>query len=204
MAKKKVAVPPVADRPDLAVREFTEDFLRHLFYTQATVLEMATPNDLYSALACTIRNRLLERWLHTASTYNQPGVRMVSYLSAEFLLGPHLENNLVNLDIERVARAAIEGLGLDLDAIVQTEEEPGLGNGGLGRLAACYMESPGDAGSAGDRVRHPLRVRHLRPGDPRRLAGGNHRHVAAPGQPVGDPACRRSPTTSSGAGAPSA
>jgi glycogen phosphorylase len=124
-----------------AVREFTEDFLRHLFYTQGTVLEMATPNNLYAALACTIRNRLLERWLHTASAHGRPGVRTVSYLSAEFLLGPHLENNLVNLGIQHVARAAIEGLGLDFARIVDQEEEPGLGNGGLGRLAACYMES---------------------------------------------------------------
>jgi glycogen phosphorylase len=128
-------------RPNPAVREFTEDFLRHLFYTQATVLEMATPHDLYAALAFTIRNRLVERWLHTASTHGRAGVRMVSYLSAEFLVGPHLENNLVNLGVQDVAREAIESLGLDFDLIADQEEEPGLGNGGLGRLAACYMES---------------------------------------------------------------
>jgi starch phosphorylase len=124
-----------------AIKAFTEDFLRHLFYTQGTVLEMATPNDLYTALACAVRNRILERWLHTVKTYAKPGVRTVSYLSAEFLLGPHLENNLVNLGILDETREAMGGLGLDFKRLVEQEEEPGLGNGGLGRLAACYMES---------------------------------------------------------------
>ena len=122
-------------------RAFTEDFLQHLFYTQGTVLRMATPNDLYTALACTVRNRLLERWFHTVRTYYESDVRIVSYLSAEFLLGPHLEQNLVNLGIYDEAREAMDGLGLDLRKMIEHEEEPGLGNGGLGRLAACYMES---------------------------------------------------------------
>jgi glycogen phosphorylase len=104
-------------------------------------LETATPNDLYMALAYTVRNQLLERWLHTVENYSKPGVRIVSYLSAEFLLGPHLENNLVNLGIYEEARSAMEGLGLDLGKIIEQEEEPGLGNGGLGRLAACYLDS---------------------------------------------------------------
>ena len=122
-------------------RKFTWEFLRHLFYTQGRTLEMATPNDLYMALACTVRNQLLERWLHTVENYPKPGVRIVSYLSAEFLLGPHLENNLVNLGIYDEAREALEELGLDLRKIIEQEEEPGLGNGGLGRLAACYLDS---------------------------------------------------------------
>ncbi|MGE5358272.1 MAG: glycogen/starch/alpha-glucan phosphorylase [Bacteroidales bacterium] len=140
--RKAATVPAApAKRRRLAPRTFAEDFLRHLHYTQVTVLEMATPNDLYTALACAVRNRLLERWLHTIKTYPHPDTRIVGYLSAEFLLGPHLKNNLVNLGIYDEAREAIEGLGLDFDKIVDQEEEPGLGNGGLGRLAACYMES---------------------------------------------------------------
>jgi starch phosphorylase len=120
---------------------FTREFLRHLYYTQGRVLKMATPNDLYMALARTVRNQLLERWLHTVENYSKPGVRIVSYLSAEFLLGPHLENNLINLGIYNEARHALEDLGLDLGKIIDQEEEPGLGNGGLGRLAACYLDS---------------------------------------------------------------
>src|SRR5207237_703236 len=67
--------------------------------------------------------------------------RTVSYLSAEFLMGPQLENNLINLGIYEEARDAMKTLGLDLQELLEQEEEPGLGNGGLGRLAACYLDS---------------------------------------------------------------
>jgi glycogen phosphorylase len=130
-----------ATGPGNEIKNLTREFLRHLFYTQGRTLEMATPNDLYMALAVTVRNQLLERWLHTVQNYDKPGVRIVSYLSAEFLLGPHLENNLVNLGIYDEARRAMEDLGLDFRIIIEQEEEPGLGNGGLGRLAACYLDS---------------------------------------------------------------
>jgi len=132
---------PKATGPGNEIKNLTREFLRHLFYTQGRTLEMATPNDLYMALAVTVRNQLLERWLHTVQNYDKPGVRIVSYLSAEFLLGPHLENNLVNLGIYNEARRAMEDLGLDFRNIIEQEEEPGLGNGGLGRLAACYLDS---------------------------------------------------------------
>jgi len=127
--------------PGAKTREFAREFLRHLYYTQGGVLETATPNDLYMALARTVRDQLLDRWLHTVENYSKPGLRVVSYLSAEFLMGPHLENNLVNLGIYDEARKALDDLGLDLGEIMEQEEEPGLGNGGLGRLAACYLDS---------------------------------------------------------------
>jgi starch phosphorylase len=141
--KKKTAKErlPKGIGPGTARQKFSQDFLRHLFYTQGRVIETATPNDLYMAAAHTVRNQLLERWLHTVGNYHKPGVRIVSYLSAEFLLGPHLENNLINLGIYDEAREALEDLGLDLRKIIEQEEEPGLGNGGLGRLAACYLDS---------------------------------------------------------------
>lgn len=138
MGKKNLAKDMV---PGKEPSKFAGEFLRHLFYTQGRVLETATPNDLYMAVAYAVRNQLLERWLHTVENYPKPGVRIVSYMSAEFLLGPHLENNLVNLGIYDEARNALKDLGLDLEKIIQQEEEPGLGNGGLGRLAACYMDS---------------------------------------------------------------
>jgi glycogen phosphorylase len=116
-------------------------FLDNLFYLQGRFLEVATTNDLYQAAAYTVRDRMLERWIKTAQTYKKTNARTVCYLSAEFLLGPHLVNNLVNLGILEAAREAGAELGLDFDAIVEAEEEPGLGNGGLGRLAACYMDS---------------------------------------------------------------
>jgi starch phosphorylase len=140
---KTAAKKPLSQATDSGkeTQNFTREFLRHLFYTQGRVLAMATPNDLYMALARTVRDQLLERWLHTVQNYSKPGVRIVSYLSAEFLLGPHLENNLINLGIYGEARNAVEDLGLDLKKLIEQEEEPGLGNGGLGRLAACYMDS---------------------------------------------------------------
>jgi starch phosphorylase len=113
----------------------------NLFYLQGRFPDVATPHDHYMALSYTVRDRMLERWIRTAQTYKDSGARTVCYLSAEYLLGPHLVPNLINLGIFDNARAAVSELGLDFDAIVDQEEEPGLGNGGLGRLAACYLES---------------------------------------------------------------
>ena len=94
-------------------------------------------------------------------------------------------NNLLSLGIEEEVREALTRLGLDLDELIEHEEEPGLGNGGLGRLAACFMDSLATLEHPGHRPRHPLRVRHLRSGHPRRLAGRDDRPLAAPRQPVG-------------------
>ena len=116
-------------------------YIDNLFYVQGRFREVATQNDLYMAAAYTVRDRLLERWLKSAKLYKDSKSRTVCYLSAEFLLGPHLANNLVNLGISEVAQQAGEEMGLDFMEILETEEEPGLGNGGLGRLAACYLDS---------------------------------------------------------------
>jgi glycogen phosphorylase len=101
----------------------------------------ATKNDLYLALALTVRDRLLERTVETMETYGGVNARRVAYLSAEYLPGPHLANNLLNLGITEVTHEALRDLGYDFDQIVAQEEEPGLGNGGLGRLASCFMDS---------------------------------------------------------------
>jgi glycogen phosphorylase len=101
----------------------------------------ATLQDWYMALAYTVRDRMLERWAATVEGYATRELRVACYLSAEFLIGPQLGNNLVNLGIEANTRAAMQSLGQDLDTLLAIEEEPGLGNGGLGRLAACYLDS---------------------------------------------------------------
>jgi starch phosphorylase len=95
------------------------------------------------ALAYTVRDRMLNRWVKSMDllTKNRKEARIVSYLSAEFLVGPHLGNNLISLGIYDQVRLAVTQLGLDLDDLLEQEEEPGLGNGGLGRLAACFMDS---------------------------------------------------------------
>ena len=116
-------------------------FLDNLFYIQGRFPEVATANDNYQALAYTIRDRLLHLWITTAKTYKDTRARTVCYLSAEYLFGPHLGNNLMNLGITDNTRQAMQEIGLDLDELLEQEEEPGLGNGGLGRLAACYMDS---------------------------------------------------------------
>ncbi|MBI1398080.1 MAG: glycogen/starch/alpha-glucan family phosphorylase [Betaproteobacteria bacterium] len=116
-------------------------FLDNLFCVQGKFPGLATRTDYQLALAHAIRDRLLHRWISTAAAYTAQGARTVAYLSAEFLMGPHLGNNLINLGIWPQAEQAMAELGLDLDQLLSDEVEPGLGNGGLGRLAACYIDS---------------------------------------------------------------
>lgn len=115
--------------------------LDHLHYSVGRLPSVAATHDYYRALALAIRDRMQHRWINTAQTYFDLNRKIVCYLSAEFLMGPHLGNNLVNLHVEQEARNAMATLGHDLDAILACEKEPGLGNGGLGRLAACYLDS---------------------------------------------------------------
>ena len=128
-------------RSGLSPSTIAQAFSDNLAYLCARFPEVATLNDRYVALAYSVRDRLLHRWINTAHTYYQLRSRSVCYLSAEFLMGPQLGNNLVNLGIYDQVREATEQLGLDLDELLEQEEEPGLGNGGLGRLAACFLDS---------------------------------------------------------------
>ncbi|QGU32859.1 glycogen/starch/alpha-glucan phosphorylase [Thermochromatium tepidum] len=128
-------------RTGLSKAALKQDFLDNLFYIQGRFREVASPHDLYMAAAFTTRDRLLKHWVESAQVFKTSHARTVCYLSAEYLLGPHLATNLVNLGIMETAHEASKELGLDLEAILEEEEEPGLGNGGLGRLAACFMES---------------------------------------------------------------
>ncbi|MFA6409661.1 MAG: glycogen/starch/alpha-glucan phosphorylase [Gammaproteobacteria bacterium] len=116
-------------------------FLDNLTYIQGKFSPIATKHDYYTALAYTVRDRLMDSWTKTAHTYFQKATRTICYLSAEFLLGPQLHNNIECLGIEEEVRQAVDSVGLDLDELIDGEPEPGLGNGGLGRLAACYMDS---------------------------------------------------------------
>jgi starch phosphorylase len=126
---------------DSEARGLAEAMRRHLFYSQAKSPSLATPHDYYRCLALAVRDLLLQNWVDTAEAYTEKHVRTATYLSAEYLLGPHLENNLVNLGIRPAAEAACAELGLSLEDLIAQEPEPGLGNGGLGRLAACFQES---------------------------------------------------------------
>src|SRR3954465_10768650 len=108
------------------------DFIRKLFFELAKFPGVATRNDHYLALAYTVRDRLLHRWVRSARTYLEGQHRTVIYLSAEYLLGPQLAHNMLALEIENEVRSAMDMMGLDVDELLEHEEEPGLGNGGLG------------------------------------------------------------------------
>jgi starch phosphorylase len=128
--------------PGKVTADEIKDAFRDNLHSRLGRLErFATKNDLYLALALTVRDRLFERIVETMDTYGGVNARRVAYLSAEYLPGPHLANNLLNLGITEVTREALRELGYDLDEIAAQEEEPGLGNGGLGRLASCFMDS---------------------------------------------------------------
>jgi starch phosphorylase len=129
-------------RTGLTVEALKQDLADNLYYVQGKFPAIATKNDFYMALAYTVRDRQLRRWINTIETYlKQKEPKVVCYLSAEFLLGPRLGNSLISLGIYNEVRQATEELGLDLNELIEQEAEPGLGNGGLGRLAACYMDS---------------------------------------------------------------
>jgi len=128
-------------RRGMGVADLKQAVLDHLHFTQARTVALATRNDWYMAVACAVRDRMLDDWLTSLSHLRDKDVKIVSYLSAEFLMGPHLGNNLVNLGIMEPVRQAVAELGQDLEELLKQEEEPGLGNGGLGRLAACYLDS---------------------------------------------------------------
>ena len=108
-----------------------------LFYTLGKRPHNATTHDIYMALSYAVRDQMMTYWLDM----EPPNDKEVAYLSAEFLIGPQLNNNLISLGNRKEAEEALEEYGYTLDQILDTAEEPGLGNGGLGRLAACYMES---------------------------------------------------------------
>jgi starch phosphorylase len=128
-------------RRGLALGALKRGFQDHLRYTQGRIPQIATLNDYYLAIAYTVKDRLLHRWIRSSEAYMRGEHRAVSYLSAEFLLGPQLANNLINLGIYEEVREAFESAGGDWDALLEHEPEPGLGNGGLGRLAACFLDS---------------------------------------------------------------
>ncbi len=131
---------PSGQSPD----EMQKAILNHLHYTLAKPLPFATRDDWYMATAHAVRDQMVNNWMtsfYQLMRFAKEKIKVVSYLSSEFLLGPHLGNNLVNLGLTEPVRAALAALGQNMEDVLLQEVEPGLGNGGLGRLAACYLES---------------------------------------------------------------
>ena len=140
-ADSRKRTPATGIRTGSRVEDIKQSFLDNLFCGIGRVQRAATRIDLYTALALTVRDRVLKQGVRTLEAYTEQDARVVAYLSAEFLPGPHLGNNLFNLGIMDQTRQAMAELGVDLDELFEQEEEPGLGNGGLGRLASCYLDS---------------------------------------------------------------
>ena len=118
-----------------------QDFAWHLRYTLAKAEETATDRDRYVALAQSIRDRLVEGWIQTQEAYHRKNVKRIHYLSLEFLMGRLLGNNVINLRLDDACREALADIGIDWNMLRDFESDAGLGNGGLGRLAACFLDS---------------------------------------------------------------
>jgi glycogen phosphorylase len=136
-------MPAILDeaRTGNSVADLKQGVLDDLYYIQGRIPALATPTDWYMALAYAVRDRMMNDWITAFTLMRKEDVKIVGYLSAEYLIGPQLGNNLLNLGIGEPVKQALSELGQDLQTLIRQEPEPGLGNGGLGRLAACYMDS---------------------------------------------------------------
>uniref|UniRef100_A0AAY3ZWK5 Alpha-1,4 glucan phosphorylase n=1 Tax=Denticeps clupeoides TaxID=299321 RepID=A0AAY3ZWK5_9TELE len=130
------------------VAEIKQGFNRHLHFTLVKDRNVATPRDYYFALAHTVRDHLVGRWIRTQQFYYETDPKRVYYLSLEFYMGRTLQNTMINLGLQNACDEAIYQLGLDMEDLEEMEEDAGLGNGGLGRLAACFLDSMATQGLA--------------------------------------------------------
>lgn len=139
--EKKTMTKKKDRRVEMSVEGLKEDFAWHLRYTLAKAEGMATERDHYTAFANAVRDRIVERWINTQSEYHKQNTKRVYYMSLEFLIGRLLGNNVINLKADNIAREALKDYGIDWNSLRDYETDAGLGNGGLGRLAACYLDS---------------------------------------------------------------
>jgi len=181
-------------RTSLSARSIKQGILEHLIYSLGRSPHEAPEQAYYKALALAIRDRLQHRWINTVQNYLKgvrlkKDVKVVCYFSAEFMIGPQLGNSLINLGIEPEVRIAVADLGKDLDELIALEAEPGLGNGGLGRLAACYLDSLAtlERPAIGYGIRYEFGIfdQHIRDGwqvemTDKWLRGGNPWEIAKP------------------------
>lgn len=123
------------------VLALVEDFRRYYTYTLGRDRNCRSAHYAYNALVMTLRDRLMERWKSTRYAYDGNDCRQTCYLSLEFLMGRAMGNAVLNLDLDEETKLAMQCLGQELETLVETEHDAGLGNGGLGRLAACFLDS---------------------------------------------------------------
>ena len=120
---------------------FIQAFRDNLYYTRGQAIYTATQHDLYTALAHTVRDYMMYNWQQNVDCYFRQNPKFVYYLSAEYLVGQQLEKNLLYTNTYELARDTMQQHGINLDDLIKLDIEPGLGNGGLGRLSACFMDS---------------------------------------------------------------
>lgn len=137
--RKQISVRGIAQVED--VGEVKKGFNRHLHFTLIKDRNVATPRDYYFALAHCVKDHLVSRWIRTQQHYYEKDPKRVYYLSLEFYMGRSLQNTMINIGIQGTVDEALYQLGLDIEELEELEEDAGLGNGGLGRLAACFLDS---------------------------------------------------------------
>jgi starch phosphorylase len=137
--RKQISVRGIAQVENVA--NIKKTLNRHLHFSQIKDRNVATSRDYYFALAETVRDHLVSRWIRTQQYYYEKDPKRVYYLSLEYYMGRALSNTMLNLSMQATVDEALYQLGLDLEELQELEEDAGLGNGGLGRLAACFLDS---------------------------------------------------------------
>ena len=130
-----------APKSAVTAEQFADEIREQLKYTQGVTVEQAKPADVYVAASAAVRRHLMDSWFKTQADMVNGNTKAVGYLSAEFLMGKQLRNALLNAGLTEQFNAAVKELGFSVQDVVNAEHEPGLGNGGLGRLAACFIDS---------------------------------------------------------------
>ncbi|WP_113672602.1 glycogen/starch/alpha-glucan phosphorylase [Vallitalea guaymasensis] len=129
------------NRLDVTVEDLKEAVLENIKNQFRKTIDQASKEQIFAALAFAVRDIIIDQWIETHKTYDEKDPKTVYYLSMEFLMGRALGNNIINMKVDDVVKKVCDELELDLNVIEDMEPDPGLGNGGLGRLAACFLDS---------------------------------------------------------------